>query len=497
MSYCVNRHCAKPQNPDSAQYCQSCGHALILRDRYQVIQPLGGGGFAKTYLAVDRDLPSHPRCVVKQLHPQNRTGELGAKMLELFHREAENLHRLGQHPQIPTLFAHFEQKGYFYLVQEWIEGQTLSEELQNTGTFDESQIRDLLGQLLPVLDYIHEQHSIHRDIKPDNIMRRRRDGQLFLIDFGVVKVIQEQPTESSYTAVGSAEYMAPEQTRGQAFPASDLYSLGVTCARLMTGISPLELYDIVGGRWDWQRSLPLTHRISPQLTDVLNKLLETPLSERFHAAKEVIAALKTPTPPPAPEAPPTLAHPKPRQRPRLPKPEIVLERVPRTRPRLSLIDQLFYKTPDVPLPSEVGLDYSELWTLLRRQRWEAADFLTHKLLCRAAHGTPSGHLAPRDIEALPCTDLQTLDYLWRFHSGDRFGFTVQQQIYQQTGRDYPLFCATIGWKLSAARSPSLDFTYSLKAPVGHLPSRRWAKGFELWRTLKTLDDKLSQCFLYS
>ena len=495
MSYCVNRHCAKPENPDSAQHCQSCGHVLVLRDRYQVIEPLGGGGFAKTYLAIDRDLPSHPRCVVKQLHPQNRKGQLGAKMLELFHREAENLHRLGQHPQIPTLFAHFEQEDYFYLVQEWIEGQTLSEELQNTGTFDESQIRDLLGQLLPVLDYIHAQHSIHRDIKPDNIMRRRRDGQLFLIDFGVVKVIQEQPAESSYTAVGSAEYMAPEQTRGQAFPASDLYSLGVTCARLMTGISPLELYDIVGGRWDWQRSLPLTHQVSPQLTDVLNKLLETPLNQRFHSAQAVLTALKAPTS--APEAPPSITRSKPVHPPRLPKPEIVLERATPPRSPLSLMEQLFHKTPNVPLPSDVGLDYSELWRLLRQRHWEAADRLTHQLLCRAAHGSSRGHLAPRDVEALPCTDLQTLDYLWRSHSGDRFGFTVQQQLYQQVGGDYPLFCATVGWKLSAARSPSLDFTYSLKAPVGHLPSRRWAKGFELWRTLKTLDKKLTQCFLYT
>lgn len=494
MSYCVNRRCAKPENPDSAQHCQSCGHALILRDRYQVIQPLGRGGFAKTYLAIDHDLPSRPRCVVKQLHPQNRKGQLGAKMLELFHREAENLHRLGQHAQIPTLFAHFEQEGYFYLVQEWIEGKTLSEELQDTGTFDESQIRDLLGQLLPVLDYIHGQQSIHRDIKPDNIMRRRRDGKLFLIDFGVVKVIQEQPAESSYTAVGSAEYMAPEQTRGQAFPASDLYSLGVTCVRLMTGISPLELYDIVGGRWDWQRSLPLTHHISPQLTDVLNKLLETPLSQRFHAAKDVLTALKAP--PPAPKAAPRLTRSKAVPPPRLPKPEIVIERANPPRSRLSFIEQLFHKAPDVPLPSEVGLDYSEPRTLLRRRQWETADRLTHKFLCQAARGTSAGHLATREIEALPCLDLQTLDYLWRFHSGDRFGFTVQQQLYQQVAGDYPLFCATVGWKLSAGRSPSLDFTYSLKAPVGHLPSRRWVKASELWRSLKALDEKLSQCFPY-
>ncbi|MGM0456322.1 MAG: GUN4 domain-containing protein, partial [Cyanobacteriota bacterium] len=92
--------------------------------------------------------------------------------------------------------------------------------------------------------------------------------------------------------------------------------------------------------------------------------------------------------------------------------------------------------------------------------------------------------------------LQTLDYLWRRYSGDRFGFSVQQQLYQQAGRDYPLFCATVGWKLSASRSPSLEFTYHLKAPVGHLPSRRWAQGFELWRLIQILDKKLTICLGY-
>lgn len=493
MGYCLNRRCSQPDNPDSAQNCQSCGHRLALRDRYRAIAPLSRGGFAKTYLAIDYDLPSQPRCVIKQLHPVEGKGEIGAKMLELFHREAENLDRLGQHPQIPTLLAHFDQEGYFYLVQEWIDGQTLTEELQQTGTFDEAQIRDVLGQLLPILDYIHGQRSIHRDIKPDNLMRRHEDGKLFLIDFGVVKVLQDSQMASSYTAVGSAEYMAPEQNRGQAFPASDLYSLGVTCARLLTGISPLELYDIVGGRWDWQRSLPLTHEISPQLTEVLNKLLETPLNRRFHAASEVIKALEAK--PLAPPEPSPLALSPPRYSPRLPKPQIALERVQRRSP-LEQLNQLFGKTPDVPLPSDVGLDYHDLWNALRRRQWEIGDRLTHQLLCRAARGTSGGHLGPRDIEALPCTDLQTLDYLWRRYSGDRFGFSVQQQLYQQAGRDYPLFCATVGWKLSASRSPSLEFTYHLKAPVGHLPSRRWAQGFELWRLIQILDKKLTICLGY-
>jgi serine/threonine protein kinase len=87
------------------------------------------------------------------------------------------LEQLGKHPQIPELFAHVEQDNRQYIVQEFIDGQNLAEELAQTGAFAEKEIRRLLGDLLPVLQFIHEGQVIHRDIKPENIIRRRTPPQ--------------------------------------------------------------------------------------------------------------------------------------------------------------------------------------------------------------------------------------------------------------------------------------------------------------------------------
>src|SRR3712207_1937199 len=109
MSYCVTPGCLAPQNPDSAQFCHSCGSKLWLKERYCPIQPIGCGGFGRTFLAVDEDIPSKPRCVIKQFYHQSSGGLVSKKAVELFHQEAERLDELGKHPQIPTLLAHFEQ----------------------------------------------------------------------------------------------------------------------------------------------------------------------------------------------------------------------------------------------------------------------------------------------------------------------------------------------------------------------------------------------------
>lgn len=475
MSYCINRRCSQPHNPPNANFCLTCGRPLRLRDRYRLLNPLGKGGFGRTYLAVDEDLPSRPCCVVKQLHHFDRHSPIGEKVLELFQREAENLDRLGEHPQIPSLFAYFEEDNEFYLVQEWIDGHTLAQELQQQGTFNEQQVRQLLQQLLPVLQYIHDRHAIHRDIKPENLMRRRETGELVLIDFGVVKVLSETRLVSTGTAVGSAEFMAPEQHRGQAFPATDLYSLGVTCIHLLTGMSPLELYDVGRGCWKWRPYLPVSCQISDRLAHILDRLLETPLERRFHCASEVLTALK-----------PSPVSPKPKR-----PTAVKLEQTTVLSP--SWWERWWKKPPEVPLRSEVDLDYRELRDALKKQQWETSDRLTHRLLCCLVRGTPGGYLTYGEVSQLPCTDLDTLDRLWVQYSQGRFGFRVQQQIYDEVGQNYPEFCQHVGWPLAKVRSVSSSFQFNRRAPVGHLPSRRWAGGLELWRHIAALHERLEIC----
>jgi serine/threonine protein kinase len=160
MSYCTNSGCLSPQNLDTAKFCTNCGRKLLLKDRYRSIALIGHGGFGRTFLAVDEDLPSKRRCVLKQLCFAKQDTENFEHAVELFHQEAVRLDELGQHPQIPQLLAHFEQEQQLYLVQELISGQTLAQELQQQGAFKEEQIWELLKDLLPVLQFIHTRHVI-------------------------------------------------------------------------------------------------------------------------------------------------------------------------------------------------------------------------------------------------------------------------------------------------------------------------------------------------
>lgn len=311
MSYCLNPNCSKPQNPNGVQLCQGCGTPLLLQQRYQALKLIGQGGFGRTFLAVDGGKPSTPRCVIKQFFPVG-TGLVSVqgtnhaqKAAELFRQEARRLKELGKHPQIPALLAHIEQDGQQYLVQEFIAGQNLAQELAEAGTFNEAQIWELLTSLLPVLKFIHERQVIHRDIKPANIIRRTAPAlptprktttalpsknQLVLVDFGAAKFTTGAALAQTGTTIGSAEYTAPEQIRGKAVFASDLYSLGVTCIHLLTQIPPFDLFDSSEDTWIWRDYL--THPVSDTLGRVLDKLLQSATKRRYQSVAEVLKDLK-------------------------------------------------------------------------------------------------------------------------------------------------------------------------------------------------------------
>jgi serine/threonine protein kinase len=287
MSYCFNLACKTPQNPDKARFCQSCGSKLLAGDRYRALRPLGAGGFGRTLLAIDEHKPSRPYCVIKQFLPQQQGTQNSNKAAELFRREAIQLEPLGEHPQIPQLYAYFTEGDRQYLVQEYIDGPTLSQELEQTGAFSEDKIKQLLTNLLPVLQFIGDRHIIHRDIKPDNIIRRQEDEQLFLVDFGAAKYIHLSPQTG--TIIGSAAYTAPEQLLGKATYNSDIYSLGVTCLYLLTQIPPFELFDSGENHWVWKDYL---HQpIDPELSQILDKMVHTATKYRYQSPNEILTQL--------------------------------------------------------------------------------------------------------------------------------------------------------------------------------------------------------------
>ncbi|MEH1819122.1 MAG: serine/threonine-protein kinase [Nostoc sp.] len=324
MSYCLNPHCPKPENSDHVNFCVTCGSKLLLKERYRAIKPIGQGGFGKTFLAVDEDKPSKPRCVIKQFYPQSQGTNTLAKAVELFNQEAVQLDELGKHPQIPELLAYFTQEARQYLVQEFIDGQNLAQELAHRGAFSETQIWQLLNDLLSVLQFCHARHVIHRDIKPENIILRSGDSKLVLVDFGAAKSATGTALNRTGTSIGSPEYVAPEQMRGRAVFASDIYSLGATCVNLLTQRSPFDSYDTQNDTWVWQQYLQTP--ISNPLSRILNKMLESIPVRRYQTVDEVLKDLNQyskvavtpaiaakPIPQPPPNSPPAFLSKSPSQ----------------------------------------------------------------------------------------------------------------------------------------------------------------------------------------
>lgn len=295
MSYCLNPACPHPENLTHTELCQACGSKLLLRDRYRVIQQLGHGGFGATYLSKDESLPGSPHCVIKQLRPVASSPHVLQMARDLFRREAKTLGKVGNHPQVPRLLDYFEANQEFYLVQEYISGLTLQQEVKQNGPFSEAGVKQFLSEVLPMLQYIHDSQVIHRDIKPANLIRRAQDKKLVLIDFGAVKD-QVSPTRAGASeqtaltayAIGTPGYAPPEQMAMRPVYASDIYALGVTCIYLLTGKSPKDLdYDPATGEMMWQEQV----HISDHFASVIKKMLEVSVRHRYQKSSEVLRAL--------------------------------------------------------------------------------------------------------------------------------------------------------------------------------------------------------------
>ncbi|MEH2248854.1 serine/threonine-protein kinase [Nostoc sp.] len=356
--YCTRPRCPRPQNyfadldditmlkTMQQKYCITCGMPLMLDGRYVPMKLLGRGGFGAAFLARDRRIPGMRQCVVKQFQP---VGNLTSTQLQqaqlMFEREAEVLAQLGNdHEQIPDLFAFFpvivnslqpgQQDQFFYLVQEYINGQNLEEELVQNGKFSEQQVLEVLQEILKVLKFVHDRGIIHRDIKLSNIMRRR-DGKLFLLDFGAVKQVTNAALGSAASSTGiySMGFAPPEQMAGgQVFPSTDLYALAVTLITLLTNQEAVQLFDAYNNQWKWRSQVS----VNPRLADILDKMLLPAANQRFQSAQEVLDALNL-----QPLAPTQLNSPSATLPPQLPKGSSpVVPRRPSTQPAFSTVELL-------------------------------------------------------------------------------------------------------------------------------------------------------------
>ncbi|NEN92545.1 MAG: SUMF1/EgtB/PvdO family nonheme iron enzyme [Okeania sp. SIO3H1] len=282
----------------------------ILRQRYKIIgSPLGSGGFGDTYLAQDLDLPENPKCVVKHLKPKSSDPGVLPVAQKLFEREAKTLYKLGKDSdQIPKLFAHFQEGTEFYLVQEYIEGHNISKELTPGKKLSQSYTITLLKGILEALAVAHQNNIVHRDIKPQNLMRRKSDNKIVLIDFGAVKEISvlttaNQPGATTFTvAVGTPGYMPSEQTRGQPKLSSDIYAVGMVGIKALTGKNPENLpRDSKTEHIIWRNEA----KVSDRLANILDRMVHEYFLLRYENAMGVLEALDIPTSPvPTPQPTP-------------------------------------------------------------------------------------------------------------------------------------------------------------------------------------------------
>lgn len=267
-----------------------------LNNRYQIIRSLGSGGFGETFLAEDAYMPSGKLCVIKQLKPISNNPETYQLIQVRFQREAAILEKLSElNCQIPRLYAYFSESGKFFLVEEWVDGKTIAEVVQQVGPLREGAVIQILKSLLQILEQIHNQGIIHRDIKPENIILRQLDCQPVLLDFGAVKETMELQVHAKSSvrsiAIGTPGFISLEQAAGYPVFATDLYQLGLTTIYMLTGKMPQQLdMNLMTGEFRWRSHASY---LSEALAAVIDRSIQPHPGDRFANARQMLAALNT------------------------------------------------------------------------------------------------------------------------------------------------------------------------------------------------------------
>ena len=466
MSYCFNPYCPQPQNSIENNICFNCQSPLLLQNRYRGLKIIGQGGMGRTFLVEDeKDQITQSYYVVKQFFPQSQNISDHKKVRELFAAEAIRLEQLGQHPQIPRLYKYFTENEYQYLVQEWIQGDNLIKFVKNKSIVQEQDIIRILKNLLPVLEFVHNNHIIHRDIKPENIIFCP-DRTLVLVDFGAAKLFKDRLLQQTGTIIGSPEYIAPEQLRGKAVFSSDIYSLGITCLYLLTGVSPFDLYSDSEDNWVWRDYL-CSNTISLELGQIIDRMIVRATARRYISAKQALQDLNT-------------------------KILCISQSATPTPNKINKIASTHSK--ELVLTSESGVVYTKLRDYLRDKKWQQANQITEQLLLQASQQYKKNWLERDDLKNLTCEDLSIIDRLWNSYSQENFGFSIQYDIWQKLDhQNYQKFGKKVGWYVEKRWLLKKNINFSLSAPKGHLPVISWWFGHAIWG-LRGLFSKMDTCF---
>ena len=446
MSNCLCLACDRA-NSITTRFCTQCGAKLQIQERYRALKVIGQGGFGKTFLAQDESKPSQPRCVIKQfafetMNPNASQGTLDIA-IRLFEQEAKRLDDLGKHPQIPELLSFTIHEGKQYLIQEFIDGETLEQELRRVGAFSEQQVRDVLVEVLQILEFVHSKSVIHRDISPDNIIRRRSDQKLVLVDFGAAKHATATLLAKTGTGIGKPSYGAPEQMLGKSVFQSDLFGLGVTCLHLLTNVEPFTLYDVLENEYQWRQFLN-GKIVSDELGRLLDRLTSYKVKERPSSIMDALEELGISQTTEVPTFPISISK--------------------------SVIPKQNNVVSSVNSQSNKDIDYHKLEQLLTNKEWHKADELTIYLMLKITNPDKKNwldiedwfdsededediRLDYKDIESFPSEDLLKINNLWTYYSKSKFGFSIQKKLWLDCGGkigeyDYDVwekFASKVGW----------------------------------------------------
>jgi serine/threonine protein kinase len=476
----------------------------ILLSRYKIIKQIGTGGFGDTHLAEDTALPGNPKCVVKHLKSNPDPGVLAISQ-RLFENEAKILQDLGKHDQIPGLYAYFEDKGEFFLVQEFVDGHDLNQEIILGKKLSEEKAIKLIQEILEVLSFVHQQNIIHRDIKPSNIMRRHDDGKIVLIDFGAVKeiaafTVNSQGQTSLTVGIGTPGYMPSEQANGRPKFASDIYAVGIIGIQAVTGLLPAQLEeDSTTGEIIWRNYA----QVSDRFAEVLNNMVCDHFSQRYKNASEALQALNKidnkkdfPTkilvgfgvavavsfaggyamnnilsnqgdPKVAATSQPLV---KPKSSPKATSTSQPLVK-PKSSPKATSTPQ-----PSVKITTNKA-EFRNLDQLLAAKKWKEADIETYKVILKIAGREKEGNLDFNSIKNFSCSSLQDIDKRWVKASNGRFGFSVQKQIWNDIAgtvgynyENFNKFADRVGWRRENNWLRYSELTFNIDAPRGHLPN---------------------------
>ena len=418
----------------------------LLDDTYQFLETIRENKFRQTYIAQNIKKPGHPKCLIKRL-VKLIDDEMAQR---LFKKEAKTLRKLQSNEHIPRIIDYFETQQAFYLIQEYIEGNNLTAELGSQKYWQETAVINLLKEILTIVQFVHSQGIIHRDIKPDNLIRRKQDNQLFLIDYGVVKEYRvasaEDPEQvTPTTSFGTPGYMPTEQGRGKPRPSSDIYAVGIIGIQALTRINPQQLpEDPNSGELCWEDKV---RRVSEELVAIISKMTRYHFKDRYPSATEALQALE--------------------QLKTTGKVSLKSDKKPWKLMALGggitvFIGMLALVIPFYKYRQSPDFYYKQLETALKDKAWKKADEVNYKLMLRIAgpQSEKLGAFESSEWDNFSCDQLHRIDKLWSEASDGKLGFSAQREIFDSVDRQSLLFYEKIGWKKVDENSSIVEWKYN-------------------------------------